>query len=146
MTSQKEKPNRFSTHFFLIKKIQKASNKNQYTVFSKTDHIQNRRYIMNAYFENTSYGRNITRERQIPARKYGDGFISFICAIIGIFTCPAAVKLEKTALSLVLFIAFFSVVGGIESGALTMLAGILICAVISLFEYATLKSLFKRVK
>ena len=57
-----------------------------------------------------------------------------------------AVKLEKTALSLVLFIAFFGVVGGIESGALTMLAGILICAVISLFEYATLKSLFKRVK
>lgn len=101
---------------------------------------------MNAYFENTSYGRNIPRSRTAPARKYGDGFISFICAIIGLFTCTAAVKLEKTALSLVLFIAFFGIVGGIESGAISMLVGILVCGVISLLEYATLKSLFKPAK
>ena len=101
---------------------------------------------MNSYFDNTSYGRNIARERALPSRKYGDGLISFICAIIGIFACSVAVKIEKTALSLVLFIAFFGVIGGIESGALSMLIGILICGGISLLEYATLKSIFKRAK
>ena len=101
---------------------------------------------MNAYFDNTTYGRNITRERAIPSRKYGDGFISFICAIIGMLTCSAAVKIEKTAVSLILFVAFFGVVGGIECGAISMLIGILVCAIISLCEYATLKSLFKRAK
>lgn len=101
---------------------------------------------MNAYFENTSHGSNITRDRTAPSHKYGDGLISIICAIIGIFACSAAVKIEKTALSLVLFIAFLGVVGGIESGALSMLVGILVCAVISLLEYATLKSLFRKAK
>ena len=99
---------------------------------------------MNAYFENTGYRTNTTRESTINSHSFGDGFISFVCAIIGMLTCTAAVKLEKTALSLVLFIGFFGIVGGIESGAISMLAGIVICAVLSLCEYATLKSLFKR--
>ncbi len=101
---------------------------------------------MNAYFDNTAYGKNIARERTIPSGKFGDGFISFICAIVGLLTCSAAVKIEKTALSLILFIAFFGVVGGIDSGALSMLPGILICGAISFIEYVTLKSIFKRAK
>lgn len=101
---------------------------------------------MNAYFDNTTYGRNIARARAIPSRKYGDGFISFICAIIGMFTCSAAVKIEKTAISLVLFVSFFGVAGGIECGAISMLVGTLVCTLISLCEYVTLKSLFKRAK
>ena len=99
---------------------------------------------MNAYFENAQYTSNVKREVALPSRKIGDGLISVICAIIGLLTCTAAVKLEKTAFSLVLFIAFFGVVGGIESGEISMLFGIVICAVLSLCEYATLKNLFKR--
>lgn len=98
---------------------------------------------MNAYYENTGYRSNTRRESSIPSHRFGDGFISVICAIIGMLTCSVAIKLEKTAFSLVLFIAFFGIVGGIESGAVSMLLGIIICAVISLCEYATLKSLFK---
>ena len=42
-----------------------------------------------------------------------------------------------------LFVAFFGVIGGIESGALSWFFGIVLCAVISLLEYVTLKSVFK---
>lgn len=101
---------------------------------------------MNAYYGNTAYGRNISRERTAPSHRYGDGLINFICAIIGILTCSAAIKIEKTALSLGLFLGFFGIVGGIESGSLSMLGGILLCGIISIIEYATLKSMFKRVK
>lgn len=99
---------------------------------------------MNAYFENTGYRANAKRENAIPSHSFGDGLITFICAIIGMLTCPVAVKLEKTAFSLALFITFFGIVGGIESGAISMLLGILLCGVISLCEYATLKSLFSK--
>ena len=98
---------------------------------------------MNAYFENTGYRTNTRKESAIPSHRFGDGFISFVCAVIGMLTCTAAVKLEKTALSLVLFIAFFGIVGGIESGAISMLLGLIACGILSLCEYATLKSLFK---
>ena len=101
---------------------------------------------MNAYYENTAYGRNIARERTAPSPRYGDGLINFICAVIGIFTCAAAVKIEKVAISLVLFLAFFGIVGGIDAGSLSMLGGILLCALISLFEVVTLRSIFKRSK
>ena len=101
---------------------------------------------MNAYYENTAYGRNATRIGAIPSRRYGDGFINFICAIIGIITCSAAVKIEKTAISFGLLLAFFGIVGGIDQGSISMLGGIVLCALISLLEYATLKSIFKRVK
>jgi hypothetical protein len=43
-------------------------------------------------------------------------------------------------------VAFFGVVGGIECGAISMLVGIIVCALISLCEYATLKSIFKHAK
>ena len=99
---------------------------------------------MNAYFENTGYRTNTRKESAIPSHRFGDGFISLICAIIGILTCTAAVKIEKTALSLALFLACFGIIGAIESGAVSMLLGILACAVISLCQYATLRSLFKR--
>ncbi len=99
---------------------------------------------MNAYFENTGYRTNTRKESAVSSHSFGDGFISFICAIVGMLTCTAAIKLEKTALSLILFLASFGVIGAIESGAMSMLVGILICAVISLCEYATLRSLFKR--
>ncbi len=99
---------------------------------------------MNAYFENTGYRTNTKRETAIPSHRFGDGFISLVCAIIGILTCTAAVKIEKTALSLALFLTCFGIIGAIESGAVSMLLGIILCAAISLCQYATLRSLFKR--
>ncbi len=103
---------------------------------------------MNAYFENfenTRYNDNI-RTHAIPEGRFGDGLISFICALVGMFTCPAAVMIEKTAVIFALLLAFFGVVGGIESGAVSMLLGIVICATISGAEYAVLKSMFKKSK
>jgi len=100
---------------------------------------------MNAYsanINNVRYNSN-TRTREIPERRFGDGLISLICSLVGLFTCSAAIKLEKTLLIFGLFLAFFGVIGGIESGALSMLGGILLCGIISFIEYTTLKSVFK---
>ncbi len=103
---------------------------------------------MNAYFENfnnATYNSNV-RTHNVSDRRFGDGLISFICALVGLFTCSAAVKLEKTLVVFSLFVAFFGVIGGIESGALSMFVGILLCGGISLVEYLTLKSVFKPVE
>ncbi len=102
---------------------------------------------MNAYYENanTRYNDEL-RGCDIPTRRFGDGIISFICAIIGTLTCPAAVALEKTAFIFALFFSFCSVVGAIDAGNISMLLGIIICSGISLCEYALLKSLFKGLK
>ncbi|MBR3879112.1 MAG: hypothetical protein IKJ24_03205 [Clostridia bacterium] len=100
---------------------------------------------MNAYSENLGnvrYNEN-TRAREYADKQLGDGLISFICAVIGLVTCSAAIKLEKTIAVFALFVAFFGVIGGIESGALSWFFGIALCAVISLLEYVTLKSVFK---
>ncbi len=99
---------------------------------------------MNVYFDNANirYNENIgTRERHL-----GDRLIDFICALVGMLTCPAAVKIEKTFLGFGLFVAFFAVVGAIEAGSISMLFGILICGVISLCEYSVIKGIFKPVK
>ncbi len=102
---------------------------------------------MNAYYENVNIRYNdTTRAHEVPDHRFGDGLISFICAIVGMLTCPVAVKLEKTVLVFALFISFGGVVCAIESGILSMLAGIIICGVISLIEYFTLKSMLKSSK
>lgn len=100
---------------------------------------------MNAYIENYSnvrYNEN-TRVREHTNKQFGDVLISFICAIVGLVTCSAAIKLEKTIAIFALFVAFFGVIGGIESGALSWFFGMVLCAVISLLEYVALKSVFK---
>ena len=102
---------------------------------------------MNAYFENVNTRYNSNRgARDLSAPKFGDGIISFVCAVVGLFTCPCAIALEKTAVILALFLSFMGVVGAIEGGALSMFLGIIICGFISFFEYAVLKSLFKPLK
>lgn len=100
---------------------------------------------MNAYFQNVKYNNN-ARTRKANTRRFGDGLISFICAIVGMVTCPAAVMLEKTAVVFALFLSFFGLVGAIEAGVLSMFGGIVLGALISIAEYAILKSMFKKKK
>ena len=100
---------------------------------------------MNAYYANSNtvrYNENVGA-RDYSQHRFGDGLISFICSIIGLVTCSAAVKLEKTLVIFALFVAFFGVVGGIENGSFSWFFGILLCTGIALVEYVTLKSVFK---
>ncbi|MGM9643841.1 MAG: hypothetical protein ACI3X1_02015 [Eubacteriales bacterium] len=100
---------------------------------------------MNAYFENVRYNNN-ARTHKANTRRFGDGLISFICAIVGMVTCPAAVMLEKTAVVFALFVSFFGLVGAIEAGAFPMFGGVVLGALISVAEYAILRSMFKKKK
>ena len=129
MASQKKKSDKIRAIFFLNKKMG----------------LPNAEGFMNAYFENVRYNDN-SRVRKANTRRFGDGLISFICAIVGMVTCPAAVMLEKTAVVFALFVSFFGLVGAIEAGALSMFGGIVIGAIISVAEYAILKSMFKKKK
>ncbi len=97
---------------------------------------------MNAYYENINVGYD--QNTATGARRFGDGFISFICSVVAMVTCPAAVMLEKVAVIFALFLSFFAVVGATERGEMSMLLGIMICAVISLCEYGILRSFWKK--
>ncbi len=103
---------------------------------------------MNAYFEDFSNVRyneqKIAKDRAVHG--FFDRLISFICAIVDLVCCPAAVKIEKTLVVFTLFVAFFGVIGGIDSGALSWFFGILLCSAISFVEYVTLKSVFKPIE
>lgn len=103
---------------------------------------------MNAYFEDFSNVRYNEQQRAREAAGHGlfDKLVSFICTIVDIVSCPAAVKIEKTLVVFALFVAFFGVIGGIDSGALSWFFGILLCSAISFVEYVTLKSVFKPIE
>ena len=103
---------------------------------------------MNAYFEDFSNVRynEQQRARESATRGLFDRLISFICAIVELVSCPAAIKVEKAVVIFALFIAFFGVSGGIESGSFSWLFGMLLCAAISFVEYVTLKSVFKPIE
>ena len=98
---------------------------------------------MNAYYENTGF-RAHAGQKSLPQAQVGDRFISFICAVIAFFTCSVAVKIEKATLCTALFFAFFGVIGGMDSGSLSMFRGLVLCAAISLIEFGTFKSLVKK--
>ena len=95
---------------------------------------------MNAYYQKANRTVSVANTRPLDIT-VGDKLISFICAIVSALTCDVAVIIEKIALSAIFFIAFFGVVGGIECGSISFLAGIPVCLGISLFEFLTLKSL-----
>ncbi len=98
---------------------------------------------MNAYYENRGF-RAHAGQKSFPQAQIGDRSISFICAIVAIFTCSVAVKIEKAVLCTALFFAFFGVVGGMDSGSLSMFWGLVLCGTISLIELGTFKSLVKK--
>ena len=99
---------------------------------------------MNAYLENRTYSNKISSAPSITDTRVGDRLISVICAIIAFFTCTAMVKIEKATLATALFFSFFGVVGGMDNGSIGLLIGLVLCALITLVEFLTLKSMVAR--
>lgn len=96
---------------------------------------------MNAYYQNPKITR-ATDIRPYPSVTVGDKLISCICMIVAALTCSVAIKVEKAVLCTVSFVGFFGVIGSMESGALGMLAGLFLCAIIGGIELLVFKSLF----
>ena len=102
---------------------------------------------MNAYYEKTNRTVAINDTKPLNMNvNLGDKLIAMICAVVAIFTSTIAVRIEKTVLCTGGFVAFFGVIGGIESGSISMVIGIALCAVITLVEFFVFKSLFKKKK
>ena len=99
---------------------------------------------MNAYYENTGYRVGTIGTRKATKSAFGDKFISFICTLVAMVTCPVAVKLEKVAAATALLFLLFGVVGGIEAETISMGLGIIICFGISFVEYLIFKSIDKK--
>lgn len=96
---------------------------------------------MNAYFNNSNIQTG-TRTGALGNRsRTGDGLISFICAIVAIITSPIAIRIEKVAVSTALFFAFFGLIGSMDVGSIGIPAGMLLCSLCVLFEFAILRSL-----
>ena len=101
---------------------------------------------MNAYYQNTDYTRTLPRSNVDTSLKIGDGLINFICAVITLLTCPVAIIMVKAVLCTVTFVGFFGVIGGIESGSISMLMGIVVCLALSLVECILLRSMVAKNK
>ena len=100
---------------------------------------------MNAYYQRANRTVIVTNTNPLNIN-IGEKIVSFICAIISALTCDAAVVIEKISLSAICLFAFIGVIGGIDAGSISMLAGIPICAAISLTECIVLRSLIKKEK
>ena len=96
---------------------------------------------MNAYYQHNNIGKVRGNIGSLPEIHAGDRIIDFICAIVAFFTSAVAVKVEKVSLCAVCFVAFFGVIGGMESGSLNLFAGLLLSAALMFVEYLTMKSL-----
>lgn len=99
---------------------------------------------MNAYYDNTTFVRGTVGTIEGREQLFGDKLISFICAVVAMVCCPVAIKLEKASVSVALIFAFFGIVGGMESGAISMGFGTLLCLGAILVEFLILKSVFKK--
>ena len=94
---------------------------------------------MNAYFTDSK-----RTKRALPHINFTHGFIEFICSIVAFFTCDVVVNTIKIIVCAVSFIGFFGVIGGIESGNITLAGGLFICAILSTVEFFTLKSITEK--
>jgi len=99
---------------------------------------------MNAYYQNNRRTFIASNTRPCPGTAVGDKLISFICAIVAIFTSAIAVKIEKALLCTGGFVCAFGIIGSMEAGSINMLLGLFVCACISLIELAVFKSMFKK--
>ncbi len=102
---------------------------------------------MNAYynFEGTRFNTRAigTVQRKNKTSIY-DKFISFVCAIVAMLTCPVAVMLEKAAAATVLMFLFFGVIGGMETQLISLGLGLVLCLGICLVEFFIFKSMGKK--
>ena len=98
---------------------------------------------MNAYYPRTNRTIVVTNNNPINV---GDKLISFICMIVAFFTSAIAVKIEKATVCTAAFVAFFGIIGSMESGSVGMLAGVFCCVVLSVIEFAVFKSMIKSKK
>lgn len=96
---------------------------------------------MNAYYQKNNKTTLVTDTTLFPEVSIGDKLISFICAMVALFTSSVAIKIEKAVLCTAGFFAIFGIVGSIESGSMGMLIGVLLCAVITLVEYLVFRSM-----
>ncbi len=99
---------------------------------------------MNAYYGQVGYKSSSSAAQRSSDRCFGEGFINLICNIIAIATCSAAIKIGKALLCTALFVSFFAVIGAIESTSISLVGGVFLCLLITLFESLMLKRLFKR--
>ena len=99
---------------------------------------------MNAYYENESFAKRINNTAALPEVNVGDKLISLICAIVAFFTRTAVVRVTKAAFCTALFFAFFGIIGAMDSGNIGLFFGVVLCALITLFEYLALKSTFAK--
>ncbi len=88
---------------------------------------------MNAYYNEN--------ERRFEKRR-GKSIIDHICSAIVLLTSETAIKIEKTVISAICFVAIFGVIGGIDRGSLNMFGGALTCIALVLVEYCVLRSIF----
>ncbi len=96
---------------------------------------------MNAYYQRPNRTIVVTDNNPINV---GDKLIAIICAIVAFFTSAVAVKIEKATLCTVGFVAFFGVIGSMETESIGMLGGALLCLAISFVEFLIFKSMAKK--
>ena len=101
---------------------------------------------MNAYYQNTNFGRTLPQEHTENTRKTGDGLINLICSLVTLLTCPVAMVMVKAVVCTATVIAFFGVIGGIECGTISLLLGIVICTILSAVEFFLLRSMVRKNK
>lgn len=99
---------------------------------------------MNAYYQRNNRTITVTNTRPYRGAMAGDKLIAFICAIVAALTSTIAIRIEKALLCTAGFILSVGVIGGMESGSISLLFGILICSAVALVEFLIFKSIFKR--
>ena len=92
---------------------------------------------MNKYYDmnesrksNCTYIGNFETENDNIA----DGFIAMICAILGLFRSEGFRAVLKVASTLICFIGFIGVIGGVESGSLSVGNGIILAVFMIFIE------------
>lgn len=99
---------------------------------------------MNAYYENESFAKRINTTATLPEVNVGDKLISLICALVAFFTRASVVRVTKAAFCTALFFAFFGIIGAMDNGSIGMFFGVMLCVIITLFEYLALRSTFAK--
>lgn len=99
---------------------------------------------MNAYYQKNSKRTLVTDKNLFPTITICDKLISFICSVIAILTCSAAVKIEKATVCTVGFFSFFGLIGSMDMGNIGLFLGVVLCAAIAFIEFLVFKSMITK--